>query len=558
MKHLRKIMALVLSLAMVLAMSITVFAGEVTATVANNTNHAYKAYQVFKGTQQENSKVLGDIEWGNGVVESTIKTKLGSSTYFKGATTAQQVADILKEKSGDSAEAKEFARIANDSISGNAVDVVANAKSVILTEGTGYYLFVDQTVGNEENQNDFVKGLSLLQVTGDTITITAKVDKPSVEKKVQENVKNDGNTTTDYGERYNDTADYNIGDNVPFRLYGTVIDMSEFQNGYKYVFHDTAATSLDINKDAKVYYSSDKKGSNKTDIDSSLYHVEYGTDNHSLTVTFDNLRAVKIKNSENLDVEISSGYIIVEYTAKLNSSAAIGQGTIGETKEGNINKVYLEYSNNPNQSGEGQPETGNTPEDKVIVFTYELDVTKIDGADKNKPSEQQKKLKDAEFVLYRGTAASPEYATVDANAKIQGWTNVINEAITLKSDVNGLFKVIGLDDGTYYLKETKAPNGYNVLKTDIKVQIKADTSNGQNGKGEVAELKTLKVNVNNGDDKDASYSTGIVNITVENNQGSTLPETGGIGTTIFYIVGVVLVLGAGVLLVTKKRMNADK
>ena len=557
MKHLRKIMALVLSLAMVLAMSITVFAGEVTATVANNTNHAYKAYQVFKGTQQENSKVLGDIEWGNGVVESTIKTKLASSTYFKSATTAQQVADILKGKLNDSAEAKEFARIANDSISGNAVDVAANAKSVILTEGTGYYLFVDQTVGNEENQNDFIKGLSLLQVTGDTITITAKVDKPSVEKKVQENIKTN-NTTDNYGDKYNDTADYNIGDNVPFRLYGTVIDMSEFQNGYKYVFHDTAATSLDINKDAKVYYSSDKEGNNKTDIDSSLYRVEYGTDNHSLTVTFDNLRAVKIKNSENSDVEISSGYIIVEYTAKLNSSAAIGQGTIGETKEGNINKVYLEYSNNPNQSGEGQPETGNTPEDKVIVFTYELDVTKIDGADKNKPSEQQKKLKDAEFVLYRGTAESPEYAKVDANAKIQEWTNDINNATTLKSNVNGLFKVIGLDDGTYYLKETKAPNGYNVLKNDIKVQIKADTSNGQNGNGDVAELKTLKVNVNDGSDKDASLSTGIVNITVENNQGSLLPETGGIGTTIFYIVGVVLVLGAGVLLVTKKRMNADK
>ena len=558
MKHLRKIMALVLSLAMVLAMSITVFAGEVTATVANNTNHAYKAYQVFKGTQQENSKVLGDIEWGNGVVESTIKTKLSSSTYFQGATTAQQVADILKKgESYNCPEAKEFARIANDSISNNAVDVAANAGSVTLTAGTGYYLFVDQTTKNNENKNDFVKGLSLLQVTGDTITITAKVDKPSVEKKVQENVKT-GNTTDNYGDKYNDTADYNIGDSVPFRLYGTVIDMSEFQNGYKYVFHDTAATSLDINKDAKVYYSSDKEGRNKTDIDSSLYHVEYGTDNHSLTVTFNNLRAVKIKNSENSDVEISSGYIIVEYTAKLNSSAAIGQGTIGETKEGNINKVYLEYSNNPNQSGEGQPETGNTPEDKVIVFTYELDVTKIDGADKNKPSEQQKKLKDAEFVLYRGTAASPEYAKVDANAKIQEWTNDINNATTLKSDVNGLFKVIGLDDGTYYLKETKAPNGYNVLKNDIKVQIKADTSNGQNGNGDVAELKTLKVNVNDGSDKDASLSTGIVNITVENNQGSLLPETGGIGTTIFYIVGVVLVLGAGVLLVTKKRMNADK
>lgn len=555
MKHLRKIMALVLSLAMVLAMSITVFAGEVTATVANNTNHAYKAYQVFKGTQQENSKVLGDIEWGNGVEETKIVNKLAASTYFKTVTTAQAAADILKDKKNNSPEAKEFARIAHDSISSNAVDVPANATSVQLTYGTGYYLFVDQTVETQENKNDFVKGLSLLQVTGDTITITAKVDKPSVEKKVQENVKTD-NTTDNYGDRYNDTADYNIGDNVPFRLYGTVIDMREFRNGYKYVFHDTAATSLDINENVKVYYSSDKNGTSKTEISDKLYKVVYGADKHSLTVTFDNLRAVKIKNSENSDVEISSGYIIVEYTAKLNSNAAIGRGTIGETKEGNINKVYLEYSNNPNQSGDG--ETGNTPEDKVIVFTYELDVTKIDGADKEKSFAEQKKLKDAEFVLYRGTDANPEYAKVDANAKIQKWTNDINNATTLKSDANGLFKVIGLDDGTYYLKETKAPNGYNILKNDIKVQIEANTTNGQNGNGKVTELQALNVKVNDGTENSGNFLTGIVNITVENNQGSILPETGGIGTTIFYIVGVVLVLGAGVLLVTKKRMNADK
>ena len=555
MKHLRKIMALVLSLAMVLAMSITVFAGEVTATVANNTNHAYKAYQVFKGTQQENSKVLGDIEWGNGVEETKIVSKLATSTYFKTVTTAQAAADILKDKKNNSLEAKEFARIAHDSISSNAVDVPAKANSVQLTYGTGYYLFVDQTVKTQENKNDFVKGLSLLQVTGDTITITAKVDKPSVEKKVQENVKTD-NTTGNYGDRYNDTADYNIGDNVPFRLYGTVIDMSEFKKGYKYIFHDTSATSLDINKDVKVYYSSDKNGTSKTEISDKLYKVVYGTDKHSLTVTFDNLRDVKIKNSENSDVEISSGYIIVEYTAKLNSSAAIGQGTIGETNEGNINKVYLEYSNNPNQSGDG--ETGYTPEDKVIVFTYELDVTKIDGADKDKSFAEQKKLKEAEFVLYRGTNANLEYAKVDANAKIQEWTHDINNATTLKSDANGLFKVIGLDDGTYYLKETKAPNGYNILKNDIKVQIEANTSNGQDGNGNVMELQALKVKVNDGPENSGDCSNGIVNITVENNKGSILPETGGIGTTIFYIVGVVLVLGAGVLLVTKKRMNADK
>ncbi len=276
-----------------------------------------------------------------------------------------------------------------------------------------------------------------------------------------------------------------------------------------------------------------------TVLDSGYQIVTDGlTDGDTFEVRFTDLKEIS-------SVKAGSK-ITVAYSAILNSNAIIGA-------EGNPNKAKLEYSNNPYGDG-----TGETPEDKVVVFTYELDVTKIDGADKEKSFAEQKKLKDAEFVLYRGTDANPEYAKVDANAKIQKWTNDINNATTLKSDANGLFKVIGLDDGTYYLKETKAPNGYNILKNDIKVQIEANTTNGQNGNGKVTELQALNVKVNDGTENSGNFLTGIVNITVENNQGSILPETGGIGTTIFYIVGVVLVLGAGVLLVTKKRMNADK
>ena len=220
--------------------------------------------------------------------------------------------------------------------------------------------------------------------------------------------------------------------------------------------------------------------------------------------------------------------------------------------DGNPNEVYLEYSNKPDQSGSGDTNnTGKTPEDKVIVFTYELDTTKVDGQDNTK------KLEDAEFVLYRKESDnSKKYATVDANFKVTGWTGNEEESTKLTSDANGLFRVIGLDDGTYYLKETKAPSGYNLLSSDIEVVITATTTNGQNWTDGVASSALTNLAVTAGGNAGTGdINTGIAAITVANNKGSTLPETGGIGTTIFYIAGGVLVLAAAVLLVTRKRMS---
>ena len=233
---------------------------------------------------------------------------------------------------------------------------------------------------------------------------------------------------------------------------------------------------------------------------------------------------------------------MVSYSAKLNEKASIGQGT-----PGNTNEVYLEYSNNPNGTG-----TGKTLEDKVIVFTYELDVNKVDG------NNVDKKLPGAKFKLLNSDQT--KYAQVDANSKLIGWTNDETTATELESDVNGLFKVIGLDDGTYFLKETLAPSGYNTLAEPIKLVISANTNNGQLGSGNTTELETISVTV--GNDPSASgattvgnSATGTVNITVKNNRGTTLPGTGGIGTTIFYVIGGGLMVAAAILLITKKRME---
>ena len=124
----------------------------------------------------------------------------------------------------------------------------------------------------------------------------------------------------------------------------------------------------------------------------------------------------------------------------------------------------------------------------------------------------------------------------------------------MTTNSEGLIKVAGLDDGIYYIHEIQPLSGYNSIE-DVTVVISADTSNGQNGQGEVTELTKIDVTAN-GESAESEKTTGVGTVTIENNQGSTLPSTGGMGTTIFYVVGSILVLGAAILLITKKRMSA--
>lgn len=199
-----------------------------------------------------------------------------------------------------------------------------------------------------------------------------------------------------------------MGDSVPFHLIGTVPDMSNYDT-YKYIFHDTLCAGLTAPavKDIKVYLSSDKiKDSTDTDI----------TDKFTISVSEQTI-TITCRNLKEID-EIEAGkHIIVEYSATLNQNAAVGL-------PGNDNTVKLEYSNNPDQSGSGEnTPTGETPEDKVIVFTYKLDVTKVDGANK------ETKLKDAEFKLYKKSGETKQYAKVDENQKVTSWVDEENASV---------------------------------------------------------------------------------------------------------------------------------
>lgn len=523
MKRMKTFLTVLVSFVMLLVFSNTAFAANtVNVTVPDDmTDHTFVAYQIFTGTQADGQKALGDVAWGTGIDSANFLKALkedktiGSS--FASCSTAADVANVLKDFTDSSNEANIVAKLA-----------LANktATSTTLTAGknelaSGYYLIVDTT--DVDNQ-DKVANAALLQVTNN-IKIQKKTDKPSVEKKVKENTKY--NQDGGFGTSYNDVADYNIGDKVPFKLIGSIPDMTHYES-YSYTFHDSFSAGLTFNNDVTVYLSDDKAGTNKIDVTSNF---KTASESGKFTVNCANLKAIENINNYK--------YILVEYTATLNENAVIGL-------DGNPNTVYLTYSNKPDQSGEGKPEKGETPKDTVIVFTYELDTTKVDG-------ETKETLKDAEFKLKNSAG---KWVIVNSDGKVTGWTDTESEGTTLKSDANGLFKVIGLDAGEYSLKETKAPSGYNLLANEIKLTITASTNNGQNWTDADAKKALTALTITVGDNTtNGNLENGTVGVTIENNKGTVLPATGGLGTTMFYTIGGLLMLATAILLITKRRMN---
>ena len=549
MRKVKKLLGLLLAAVMVLAMGVPTFAasGSYTLTISGASDgHTYEAYQIFAGDLSENEQTLSNVKWGDGVNGEALLAALKGTeeepTAYQTCMTAADVAKVLESYENNSSEMKAFADIAGQHLtkttSGTASAYNEDSKSYTISGlAAGYYLVKDKddSVPGTDAYTDFI--LKVVQNT----TVTPKSDVPTVEKKVQEDDKY--NQDGGYGNGYNDVADWNIGDAVPFKLIGTLPTNFADYDIYQYIFHDTLSDGLDLNEGSiKVYYASDKAGTDKTEIPLGKYEVEApgteGTDQCSFEVAFADLTSV--------EGVTANKYIIVEYTATLNKDAEIGL-------PGNPNKVYLEFSNNPNSGGEG--DTGKTPEDKVIVFTYELDVTKVDGADADT------KLEDAEFKLYDENG---KYVIVDADGKVIGWADNEAGGSTLKSDENGLFKVSGLDDGTYWLKETKAPDGYNLITDPIKIEIKATTVNDQDWtamEGPADALKVLEIKVTVGSTTtsgNGDTESGIVETDIKNNKGAELPETGGMGTTIFYVLGAILVLGAGGLLIARRRTDPEK
>ena len=388
----------------------------------------------------------------------------------------------------NSADAAAFAKLAQKYAKDNSI---ANQGSVTATTATvsftgldlGYYL-VDSTLGT----------LCSLDTTNPNVVMEEKNEVPTNVKTVEED-----STPGTYGEK----NDADMGQTVNFQ--STIIAQTGAQN---YVFHDTMGSGL-------TYTGVSKITLNGTTVDASNYTV--------VTEGLDDGYTFEVRFTQAFCDTLATGdKIVISYTATLNENAVIAG-------EGNSNTSKLSYGVSSN--------TKYTPDSKTTTYTWDLDVLKYGTGD------ETKLLSGAEFVLLNKDKSQVAIIT---NGKFSSWNDVPsvgeNDEITwpsgsvLTTDTYGKIQIDGLDADTYYLREVKAPNGYNKLSSDILATVIGATTNA--------------------DGSTSSYTTVVAKI--NNQSGTELPSTGGMGTTVFYVVGGILVVGAIVLLVARKRMAAGK
>ena len=421
-------------------------------------------------------------------------------------------------------------------------------KATLSNMAQGYYLIVQTKAAGAD-------GKTMSQVILDThgqdaTDVTVKKDTVTLTKKVQENQDGVANPAKD---NWQDGADYNIGDDVPFKLTGTLPTDYANYAAYKYVFHDSPSTGLTVKKDSIKVYKNEVSEANKlaaaTD-STSGYKVSSATDDSNpFTVTFDNLKTAKMPNGNDANIA-ATDKIIVTYKATLNNQAKRGAA-------GNPNEAWLEFSNDQYNTGEGSP-TGNTPHDKVIVFTFDLVVNKY----KNQVDPEHK-LNGAGFTLYKATTEDGTYNKVQTgtNAQSQPTYEIFNE------DSN-VFRFNGLDSGYYKIVESTVPDGF-TKADDVVFSVEATYDTDKD------DPKLTKLEIKDADGEVISTDTGAkftlsgiscdgknsenaqINTDIVNKSGNKLPSTGGMGTVLLYVAGIaVFVLAGATLVMALRRRNA--
>jgi len=500
MKYMKKLMTLLAVLTLALAMAVPAFAETTTTTYTitiNNGTGIYAAYQIFKGDLYNNT--LSNIEWGDNVTDEGQKA-LGN---------AAEKATTLTGETEAKAFAVEVAKYLTDHPAGTG-------KDSIEVSSPGYYLIKNTSVGEGEVFTDYI-----LQVVKN-VTVQPKSGKPTLDKQIKHN------ETGVWGV----VGDNQIGDTVEFRTITTVPNVSGYTQ-YKYVIYDEMSAGLTSN--VKNENDVTIKVNDTTELDKNYYTVTVDETNaNKFTVTVDVLKAIQDNKM------LAGNELYTYYTGILNENAKV----YNDGKQDN--KAYLEYSNNPHDN----KTTNSTPVKVVYDWTFKMGVKKVDGADGTP-------LTDAKFVLSKekncdlgaiGDDGQPHNTenlislikNSDGSYTVApaGYNGSVVNVITA-----GDITINGLDDATvYYLYETKAPAGYNRLTDAVRFEITATYSDAGDN------CTSVTATVNN----DVQSS---VSVNVRNNKGSTLPSTGGIGTTLFYVIGGVLMAVAAVLLVTKKRMN---
>lgn len=534
-KVIKKLLAALLAVAMVCAMAIPAFAG----TEGDITTcHSFSAFQIFKGKVEGNDIKdfkISNVEWGSNIADDAaafldqLKSADTIGPLFTKANSAQDVLAVISQWNNSDANSIAFARFVCHYLYPDA-----NAKPKPAVEGgggsdhihfdeAGYYLVVDTTPFNP-GDFDHAYNSFLLMVTHANwnVPITPKAEKPSVKKEVFDNFDNqDGTSTGDFGS----SADHAINEKFQFKLTATLPASTDhaydYYDTYAVCFKDTLSKGITYDGPDSVVIKSNNN-THDTTIDPSKYTID--TKNLETQNYFEvNIHDVKAC-AKDAGFDLNDGATITfTYTAHLNDKAYVNTGS-GSTE--NKNSVQLQYSNNP-RPGEYW---GTTPKSEVYVFTYQLNNTKLAENEHGAP------LPGAGFRLYSDKACTQEvklYQKDNFYFPIKDATDKDKNPVLMISGQDGQFNVKGLDAGTYYLKETNPPTDYNAC-ADKEIVISATHD------------------VNHVDLNGSTLSTTIIN---KKTGGITLPSTGGIGTTIFYVVGGGLMVAAIVLLVTKKRME---
>lgn len=543
-KVIKKLLAALLAVAMVCAMAIPAFAYNPGETEEDlNKNHGYIAFQIFKGviSSKDNPK-LSDVTWGSHIThpDNFLEKLKGApiigaqfqsidttdATDATDAATVQKVLAVISKWDDSDANSIAFARFVCHYLysDGGAPEsnIVGGGGAIKIPE-PGYYLIVDNIDIHEDDFYHAYNSFLLVNVTqGEyNVIINHKVVKPTVEKEVHDNDNNDISSAGN-NDGWGSSADHAINEKFQFRLIAKLPASKDNGRAYDYykeyavLFNDTLSEGITYDKLDSVVINSN----------GHTYDITNDTSKYTITES-QNSFVVKIPDvktcAEGLDLN-DGATITVTYTAHLNDKAAVNTAD-GASNGENKNSVYLQYSNNPRIN----TSLDHTPESEVRVYTYQLNNTKYH--DDDTPGNE---LAGAGFRLYSDKACN-EAQEIKLKKNTDGTysryfgTEAGDEMI---SGNDGQFNVKGLDAGTYYLKETKTPDGYSACdKTEIVISATHDVYH-------------------------VSLSGNLSNKIINKKAGGiTLPSTGGIGTTLFYVVGGGLMVAAIVLLVTKKRME---
>ena len=518
---LKKFVAVIASFALVLTLVIGAVYADTTTPTGTITINAkdgqtldgktFKVYQLMTATGSENNFSYTI----NGEYLDAMKTATGASDQ-------DGILAYLENEDLTPAAKRGFAEAMREAVKSKHahLEVTASGTSEQITVPYGYYLVV------ENNATTGATSLCMLNSVTPTSTVTIKSDFPDVVKKVKEDV----SYTADegWGAGYNDVADYDIGDAVPFRLYSTVPDTTGYET-YTMTFHDKMSTGLTFDSDSVVVTLGETT-------------LTKGKDYSVVTSPVDGCTfEVKLN-----DVAGEDGKkIIVSYSATLNTNAIVGYN-------GNPNAVKLEYSSNPYNS----TETNETKWDNVVVFTFNTTVNKVD--------KDGNKLAGAKFELY----ASDEKTKIN----LQDLGNGVNEVSSngnavITSDTINNIVIKGLDSGTYYLKEIEAPAGYDLLTDFIEININATYA--EDRQNWVTETENPIINVSDEQARTILSTYGYTfdnelkdsqiidvdgtTLKVINYTHGTLPETGGSGIYMYLTVGGILLAVAVVYFVKTKK-----